>query len=80
MLNCIRSCIGETPLGAALLGLLAVVLPSLITALTASGRGKAGTLALLLRVLDRASVLTHADARGTLKLPIKASVPHDAPR
>lgn len=74
MMDCAISCLRDHwPVAA---GVLAALAPSLIVALTRHGRGKAGALALLLRLLDRLSVLSHKDARGTMKVPGRASEPH----
>ncbi len=50
-------------------GIVAALLPSVITALT-NRPDPTGKLAIVLAVLRRLSVLTHADDDGTMKAPL----------
>lgn len=73
MLECAWRCVESHWPAAAVVA--SALLPSLVVGLTRHRRNGVGALAALVRVLDRLSVLSHRDAKGTLKAPGKASEP-----
>lgn len=70
-MECLTGCLkaGSWPLW---LGIAAAVLPSLVTALTPVPKA-AGWARVVVGIVDRLSVLTHADAERTVKWPLAAS-------
>lgn len=72
-MDCLRVCLlDHWPVAATF---VAALVPSLLVGLSRSRRNGVGVVAAIVRALDRASLLTHRDARGTMKLPGKASQP-----